>query len=44
MNDAVLKMLDDLGVPAENISFDDFVSEKLTLNFSENLLPPDSGG
>lgn len=24
MNDAVVKMLDDLGVPAENISFDDF--------------------
>jgi Na+-transporting NADH:ubiquinone oxidoreductase subunit F len=24
MNDAVLKMLDDLGVPNENISFDDF--------------------
>jgi len=24
MNDAVIKMLDDLGVPAENISFDDF--------------------
>ena len=24
MNDAVLKMLDNLGVPAENISFDDF--------------------
>jgi Na+-transporting NADH:ubiquinone oxidoreductase subunit F len=24
MNNAVIKMLDDLGVPAENISFDDF--------------------
>jgi Na+-transporting NADH:ubiquinone oxidoreductase subunit F len=24
MNDAVIKMLDNLGVPAENISFDDF--------------------
>ena len=24
MNDAVLNMLDNLGVPAENISFDDF--------------------